>query len=285
MLRTPSPPVAAETVRALTETDHDAALEVCARDPRANVFVASRIADGSLRSQPGALFGLADGPDLSALCWAAANLVPVECDRASVEAFAAQVRPWRRRCCSLFGPAATVLPMWQELRGPWGRPRAIRERQPLLALGSIDSGLPRDERVRLARPAEVDLVLPAAAAMFTEEIGYPPFVGSSASYRHSVANLVTRGHTFVRVDDGEVVFKADVGSAALGVAQIQGVWLAPRLRGRGLAAPAMASVVDQVRATIAPTVTLYVNDFNVAARRTYARVGFAAVGTFATVLL
>ena len=34
----------------------------------------------------------------------------------------------------------------------------------------------------------------------------------------------------------------------------------------------------------APSVSLYVNDFNVRAVRTYLRVGFRQVGTFATVL-
>jgi predicted GNAT family acetyltransferase len=32
-----------------------------------------------------------------------------------------------------------------------------------------------------------------------------------------------------------------------------------------------------------PTVSLYVNDYNLAARATYARVGFQQVGEFATV--
>jgi predicted GNAT family acetyltransferase len=35
---------------------------------------------------------------------------------------------------------------------------------------------------------------------------------------------------------------------------------------------------------VAPSVTLYVNDFNEPARRVYARCGFRPVGTFATVL-
>jgi predicted GNAT family acetyltransferase len=38
----------------------------------------------------------------------------------------------------------------------------------------------------------------------------------------------------VWVEGDEVLFKADVGSAAVDAAQIQGVWLAPRLRGHGL---------------------------------------------------
>ena len=44
------------------------------------------------------------------------------------------------------------------------------------------------------------------------------------------------------------------------------------LRGRGLAAPAMAAVVRMVLADIAPTVSLYVNDFNTAALALYRRV-------------
>jgi hypothetical protein len=37
--------------------------------------------------------------------------------------------------------------------------------------------------VRFARLEEVDIVMPAAAAMFTDEIGYPPYRGSSRGYR------------------------------------------------------------------------------------------------------
>ncbi len=117
--------------------------------------------------------------------------------------------------------------------------------------------------MRPARPGEVDIVLPAAAHMFTEEIGYPPYYGSDRGYRASISSLIRAGHTFVRVEDGEVVFKADVGSLALGCAQVQGVWLHPRLRGQGLSVPAMASVVEQVLGAGADEVSLYVNDYNV----------------------
>jgi uncharacterized protein len=273
-------------VRALTTADRDQALEVCARDSRTNVFVAARILDGGLATCPGAMLGYADGSALEAICWVSANLVPVGCDGPALAAFAAKMRRWRHHCSSVFGPSEMVLPLWEALRPAWGEPRAVRARQPVLATaGSLPPGTHCDPRVRRARFDEVDLVMPAAAAMFAEEIGYPPYRGSGHLYRQGIASLIRQGHTFVRVDDGEVVFKADVGSVALGVAQVQGVWVAPRWRGQGIAAPAMAAVVEQVRAEIAPVVTLYVNDFNTPARAAYARVGFTEIGSFATVLM
>jgi predicted GNAT family acetyltransferase len=46
----------------------------------------------------------------------------------------------------------------------------------------------------------------------------------------------------------------------------------------------MAAVVAGAQASVAPIVSLYVNDFNIAARRSYEKVGFRQVGTFASVL-
>jgi len=273
-------------IRALTSADRDEALEVCARDARTNVFVAARILEGALTTSPGAMLGYAGDSGLQSVCWVSANLVPVGCDEPALAAFATKLRRWRHQCSSLFGPAEMVLPMWEGLRPTWGEPRSVRACQPVLAVaGPLPSATAYDPQVRRARFDEVDLVMPAAAAMFSEEIGYPPYRGSGQLYRQGVASLIRQGHTFVRVEDGEVLFKADVGSLALGVAQIQGVWVAPRWRGKGLAVPAMAAVVAQVRAEIAPVVTLYVNDFNRPARATYARVGFTDIGSFATVLL
>jgi predicted GNAT family acetyltransferase len=88
----------------------------------------------------------------------------------------------------------------------------------------------------------------------------------------------------VRVEDGEVVFKAELGAVSNHACQVQGVWVRPDRRGRGLATAGVAAVLADALVTTAPVVSLYVNDYNVAARAVYARCGFAQVGTFATVL-
>ncbi|WP_434080788.1 GNAT family N-acetyltransferase [Sanguibacter sp. Z1732] len=100
---------------------------------------------------------------------------------------------------------------------------------------------------------------------------------------------MNQGRSLVRIDEGprgrEVVFKAELGTVGLGVAQVQGVWVHPRHRGRGLAAPGMAAVIHHARAHFAPIVSLYVNSYNTSALATYHRAGFRQVGTFATILL
>ena len=281
MLRTRNP------VHALSPSDRDAALEVCAQNLPANVFVAARLLEGVLSTQPGTVLGHKVGGTLESLCWSSANLVPVEADDETISYFADRVRRWRRHCASVLGPSEQVTELWRHLEPAWGPARTVRSQQPLMSTMDRPSalGVELDERVRPATEAEVDLVMPAAAHMFEGEIGYPPYTGSGAAYRSALLSLIDRGHTYVAIEDGAVIFKADVGSVALGCAQLQGVWLAPHLRGQGLAVPLMASVVEQVMETRARWVTLYVNDFNESARATYARVGFEDVGTFSTVLL
>jgi hypothetical protein len=132
---------------------------------------------------------------------------------------------------------------------------------------------------------ELDLLLPASIAMFTEEVGVSPVAGDGGVlYRARVRELVAAGRAFARFDGDRIVFKAEIGAATSAACQVQGVWVDPKWRGRGLSVPGMAAVVEACRRDLAPAVSLYVNDFNAPARRAYERVGFAQVGTFASIL-
>ncbi|MGB7449020.1 MAG: GNAT family N-acetyltransferase [Ornithinimicrobium sp.] len=272
--------------RLLDEQDREFALSVCAADPTMHVFVAARILEGGLSDGRAATYGY-DRGRRSALCWSAANVVPVGGERKAAAALAERVVGRRRYASSLFGPAEQVHTMWEHLQGDWGPAREVRQVQPVMAIGDLpsESGQRVDPQVRVATDSEVDIVMPAAEAMFTEEIGYPPYRGSGSTYRSGVAALIRRGHTLIRVEGGQVIFKADFGSVALGVAQVQGVWVHPDYRGAGLAVPAMASVVEHALRHVAGTVTLYVNDYNTAALATYRRLGMAQAGEFSTILL
>jgi predicted GNAT family acetyltransferase len=275
-----------EAARLLDDRDRAAALAVCATDPVANVFVASRIQ--ALGLEPGRLgaqlWGFEQGGQLTSLCYAGANLVPVQATSAAVAAFAERALRQGRRCSSLVGPSAALAELWGYLRPYWGPPRDVRASQPLMAIDG-PAQIAADPGVRRVRSDEIDVLLPACIAMFTEEVGVSPLIGDGgAAYRARVAELIRAGRAFARISGGRVIFKAEVGAATSQACQVQGVWVRPEFRGRGLAAPGMAAVVTEARRAVAPVVSLYVNDFNAPARAAYRRAGFRQVGEFMSVL-
>ncbi|TDT32905.1 GNAT family N-acetyltransferase [Naumannella halotolerans] len=280
-------PAVAGEVRVVCDADLDAVTALLATKPVESVFVASRIAAYGL--DPFRLgcpvWGWFREGELKALCHAGSNLIPFGADDEALSAFAEQAGV-RRRCTSIGGPSASVMPLWQELctRGrDWRAVREVRARQPLMMIDR-PSPVPADPQVQPIGRRDMDAYFDASVAMYTEEVGVSPFPhGSSRYYRGYVRELIRRGHSFGVVENGRVLFKADIGSLANGVAQIQGVWVAPDRRGRGLAPSAMAAVVA-LALEHAPSVSLYVNDFNTAALRTYQRVGFGQIGEFATIL-
>lgn len=273
-------------LRVLGPRDLRQAEDVLERDPVAHCFVASRLRVSGLDSWRlgGEMWGWSEDGVVTSLLYLGANLVPVETTPAARRGFADRCRRIGRRCSSIVGPADEVAGLWPLLADAWGPAREVRAHQPLLAMDT-DSAVPADPGVRRVRESEIDLLVPACVAMFTEEVGVSPLAGGAAeAYRARVADLVRRGRAYARIEDGEVVFKAEVGAVSDSVCQVQGVWVAPRHRGRGLGAPGMAAVVAQARRDHASTVSLYVNDFNTVARRVYARVGFRDHGELATVL-
>ena len=272
--------------RVLDNRDRDEVLALLGRDPVADVFVASRVEAVGLDGwRLGAeLWGFGERGRLDAVCYAGANLVPCQAGPDAVRAFADRARRQGRRCSSIVGPAEAVLPLWQLLEPHWGRAREVRAAQPLLALDGPPLVDPDPEVLRV-RPEQVPLLLPACIAMFTEEVGVSPLAGDGgALYRARVEELVAQGRAFARFEQGDVLFKAEIGAATKAVAQIQGVWVHPEKRGQGTGTYGTASVVLAAQADLAPVVSLYVNDFNAAARRSYEKVGFRQVGTFASVL-
>jgi len=273
------------SLRLLTDHDRDEVQALCDRDPIANVFVSSRIRAASLDPVRlgGQLWGYCDGGQLTSLCYSGANLVPVEAGTEAVAAFAAKARLQGRRCSSIVGPADAVSQLWGLLAPSWGAPRDVRPVQPVLAISGQPSIEP-DPLVRAVRPAELDVVLPSCIAMFTEEVGVSPIgADGGAAYRSRMADLIGSGRSFARIDDGHVLFKAEIGAVTPHACQVQGVWVPPEARGQGHAARGMAAVVLAALA-MTPVVTLYVNDYNTPARAAYRRVGFTQAGTFMSVL-
>ncbi|WP_052852089.1 GNAT family N-acetyltransferase [Streptomyces avicenniae] len=274
--------------RVLGPDDLSAALAVLNQDPVANAFVTARVLDSGLEPAwlGGEMWGWYRRGRLRSLCYAGANLVPIAAGPAAVRAFADRALRQGRRCSSIVGPHAPTARLWSHLEPYWGPARTLRRRQPLMATDRMPPGVTPDPAVRRVRKEEMDIVLPAAVAMFTEEVGVSPLDAEDGglTYQARVAETVGTGRCFARIEDGRVLFKAEIGAVTPQTCQLQGVWTAPDRRGEGLATAGLATVLAAALAGTAPVVSLYVNDFNAAALTVYRRLGFTETGTLMSVL-
>ncbi|MDQ0845423.1 putative GNAT family acetyltransferase [Streptomyces sp. V1I6] len=275
------------TTRVLGPGDLGAALAILESEPVTNAFVTARVQVAGLDPWRlgGEMWGYYEDGHLRSLCYSGANLVPICATPEAVRAFADRARRAGRRCSSIVGPAEPTALLWRLLEPNWGPARDVRANQPLMVTERMPDDIEPDPNVRRIRKDEMDVIMPACVAMFTEEVGVSPMAGDGGLlYQARVAELVGTGRSFARIDDGKVVFKAEIGAATPQACQIQGVWVDPEYRGRGLSETGMAAVLRYALADVSPIVSLYVNDYNTAARASYRRVGFSEVGAFMSVL-
>lgn len=270
--------------RTIEERDVAAATAFLQQDPVQNIALLSRLAERPrwfAKQDP--FLGYYEGDELVALCHVAPNILLTEASEAAVDAFVRHMRTLRY-VGSIVGPSPAVLRLLEQGQsrygGFWSHPRNIREAQPVMVWSGV-SAVPAHPEVQVLTTADYDSYYAASAHMYTYEVGVDPEL-YGPSYGRSVKARLREGKAFGVKRNGEVLFKADLGTTWRDHAQIAGVWLDPRLRGRGLAASAMTGVLELCARTFGNQ-SLYVNDFNLPALRTYNRCGFTQVGQFATI--
>jgi len=277
----------AHEIRALDVHSIDQIKTLIEQDPVRHCFLAARLEQSrQSRFRPSYpdLIGYFDDGNLKSLLMTGANLVPVNTSLIARQEFAAALARSGRRSSSIVGPAEEVMDLWSRISDSWGPAREVRANQPVMAIRH-NSPVEIDHEVRYSNLSDLEELLPACIAMFTEEVGISPTSnGGGSAYRNRISELVSGRRSFVKYLGSELVFKAEVGTVGAGVAQIQGVWVKPEFRGQGISVPAMAAVVKLILADLAPVVSLYVNDYNELALKAYRSAGFEQVDTFATIL-
>lgn len=275
------------SVRVLGPPDRDAFVALAGASPVVNVFAdyRARLTNLDERWLGGQMWGRFRDGELVAGIHMGANVVPVECTEDDLRDFAPALLRRVKHTGTIVGPQASVRALWDVVGPRWPRPREVRWTQPHLEL-SGPPAVEADLSVRMTTKEDLPALYPACVAMYTEEVGVSPEEGHGADlYRARVQQLIGRGWSFASFDErGEVVFKAEVACATERAAQIQGVYVRPDRRGEGLAAHGMATVARYVRRSIAPVVSLYVNEWNEPARAAYARVGFVQTATMSTLM-
>lgn len=270
--------------RLLGRSDQPAVEALLAERPVESLFLSAKLATSGIdRFRLGRLHGFEADGKLRAVCLDSGALFPAGADAAAIPAFVQAIGPVRR-AVSIVGPAMFALGLFVGLSerwpGAWSEVSNIRQHQPLMLLEALPEIEP-DNRVRKLTVADFQPYLAASVHMYTDEIGSSPY-RHGPGYDSSVKQRLRNGDAYGIIEDGSVLFKADLGPRVAGHVQLQGVWVRPDLRGSGLSVPALAGMLRQVMPQYG-WVSLYVNDFNIPAVRAYERLGFRQLGALATV--
>lgn len=266
--------------------DHRAIAEFLARDVGANAFLLGWLdAQGTTASDQ---FVLLVAKTQSRICAVALlGRVGVLCTSHGSELdgheWAAQSRGRGITLTTVLGATAVVDGVLASIEIDRG---ATILAQRVYVLSTLPADAPGQPSLRLARSVDEDAIFDASLAMHLEEVGKPVPDARRAQLRRSVITKIGNRQIWCLFDDatGRLVFKAGVGASCRSVAQLEGVWVPPDLRRRGIARRCVAELCGRLLRTHG-VVSLYVGLENTPARDLYAALGFQASTPFTSALL
>lgn len=270
------------TIRPLRSSERDRALAFLDREHELNIYLIARIRESGV-NQYAPVIAVFRGSELAALATASSNLATAADPNLSAHdldeacaLLAGEIIERSTYLRAIIAPSRVVDPLWSILSNHYDPPTVVRLRQPVYVLDQCDTSSDL-QAVRHGRLDDLDLLVPACAAMHREEIGIDPLERDTVGYRQRVRDLVEHRRSYVMIDDGEIVFKCEISAETPQAVQLMGVWTAPHLRGRGHARRGLAEVSAHLIRR-GRRVTLFVNDFNHPARHLYETLGFRQIG-------
>lgn len=139
-------------------------------------------------------------------------------------------------------------------------------------------------KLRLATAEELEFVMPVQAKMALDESGVDPREVDPEGFRKRCLRRIEQGRTWVVIEDGKLIFKADVISETPEVVYVEGVWLREDQRSQGYGASGMSELSRNLLKR-AKSVCLLVNYKNSNAQAFYRRCGYQFRATYLTIFL
>ena len=273
------------TVTELSAEQERETLDFLAARPIHTVFMASLIHDNGLvsRHNRGSFYACRDRLGrLDGVALVGHATVVEAHTESSVAAFARLAR----NCDNTYlirGERETIECFWKYYGSVGREPRVIcRE---LLFQQSEPS--PLNEGAGDLRPAnldELEQVTKVNAAMAVQEAGVSPFNHDASGFRRRTARRIEQGRVWVLVQDGRLVFKADVIAETPNATYVEGVHVHPeeRMKGHGLRCLTQLSSILLARSE---SICLTVNEDNKKAVAFYEKAGYQFGSLYETIYL
>lgn len=138
--------------------------------------------------------------------------------------------------------------------------------------------------LRLATLNDLDLIVPVHAQIAFDESEVDPLQADPEGFRKRCARRIEKGQSWVMIKDGRLIFKAEVITGTSEVTYLEGVWVDPQERGKGIGSRCMSQLGRSLLAR-SSSVCLLVNEKFQAARNFYTGVGYKFIGMYDTIFL
>jgi uncharacterized protein len=255
----------------LVEPSLEQALAFCAAQPVERVFL-----DEAARRGLGRMLATLEGGEVTALCHLGANVVP---SGVRSEAFAEVTA--RSGARMIIGDQHAVSQLWDAARGRMLPPREDRIGQPVFAIERPPP--PGGSKLRAATHEDFELLIPACAATHEGEIGVDPLKTDAEGFRRRTRQQIEDGRSWVWIENGTILFKAEASAWTRHAVQLQQVWVDPEARNQGFGQRGLRDLIRLLLERV-PRVCLFVRADNPAAIRLYERVGMDRVGSYRSLL-
>jgi GNAT superfamily N-acetyltransferase len=246
-------------------------LAFCAADPVERVFL-----EDVARRGLGRFAGVRESGRLTALIHLGANLVP---SGPGCGAFAGLVAGSAPRM--VVGEEGAVTELWDLVQDAFPEPLDDRPGQPVYVLERPPP--PGGSALRPAALDDVDVLVPAAASAYREEVGVDAFARDPGLFEWRTRAQIEEGRSWLWREEGRILFKAEASAWTPDAAQLQQVWVDPELRGRGYGKRGLADLCRLLLQST-PVVCLFVRPENAPAIALYEGVGMRRTITYRSLI-
>lgn len=162
-----------------------------------------------------------------------------------------------------------------------GRVPQVVSRELLLEQVAAADGVDSEPDLRLANSDDLEFIMSINASMVYEESGVDPRTIDYKGMSERLAYRIAQGRCWVLVENGQVIFKADVISLTPITAFVEGVYVSPQQRGKGHGVRCMTQFARNLLMHVS-SICLVVDEENQPARALYERVGYRLGSPYAT---
>ncbi len=167
---------------------------------------------------------------------------------------------------------------------PAGQRLRRRCREVMFELNKVEANLEHEWELQPATPAELHHVATVQASLAYQESGVSPLEKDRTGFLFRCQQRIERQRVWTLIRNDEVIFKADIISETPEAIYLEGIYVNPNYRNKGVGSRCLAQLGSRLL-NRSRSIVVLVNENRTNAHRFFQRVGFVARSMYDTLFL